>query len=346
MLAIFAPRNTILMDNRHVSKWLEQKSRVCQEIAQWKKDKTDEVYFRFSDPSCGWMDITVFVNGEKRHTFSASAGFDPFPRLKKWMENIVEHSFLSTDLEIDLEGNSVVFHYEHLHPNPDMTAETGLFYVFDSSTEAIPVACYCETKQLLFWLYNGLIYYASRSGSAKLIGKEWYYLDKDDEGNPTESNWTFYNVIKSPIVEWYLDETRPLHQKMPRFRETLAIKETVHMWAEWGDGLFWHQRGGCCGNAEKFCVDNLEHYIELTDLPELRKWYDEFDDSNPCVKWEEDVYNSWFLRGWELAKEVRKRLPETVDLYYDWKYLSHKIEGKSVAIPFLVLDERLIAQNS
>ena len=222
----------------------------------------------------------------------------------------------------------------------------GLFFVFDSSTELVPVVCYCETKQLLFSLYNGLIYYTSRSGSAELIGKEWYYLDKDNEGNPIENNWTFYNVIKSSVVEWYLDETRPRHQKMPRFRDVPAVKETVHMWAEWGDGLFWHQCGGCCGNAEKFCVDNSENYIDLSDLPELRKWYDEFDDSNPCVEWEKEVYNSWFRRGWELAKEVRRRLPETVDLYYDWKYLSHKIEGKSVDIPFLVLDERLIVQSS
>ena len=89
------------------------------------------------------------------------------------------------------------------------------------------------------------------------------------------------------------------------------------MWAEWGGGLFW--QGGCCGDAEGFKIETENKQIVLTDIPEIGEWYNEFDKRTPEDKWPEEDYNRWFAQGWELAKLVRKRLPDNVDLFYQWK---------------------------
>ena len=207
----------------------------------------------------------------------------------------------------------------------DGAPDTGLFYLYDSATSEIPVVCYCKTKQFLFALYNVLMYYSSKTRNASLIGKEWYYMDHDDDGNPLEDNWTFYNSLKSPLIEWNFDSRFAYRHERPSFFDPPKIIETVHMWAEWGDGLFWHQRGGCCGNAEEFFVDTESKTIDLRDLPEIRTWYDEFNMRAPELDWPDAEFLPWFKRGWELAKIVRTRLPQSVDLYYHWK--SFKIEG-------------------
>ena len=112
------------------------------------------------------------------------------------------------------------------------------------------------------------------------------------------------------------------------------------MWAEWGGGLFW--QGKCCGDANGFFIETGCKRIDLTDMPELREWYDEFDNRTPEDVWPKEEYNKWFERGWTLAKLVRKRLPDSVDLFYQWKRysLSRPIEGNS-DIPFIVPNENM-----
>ena len=92
-------------------------------------------------------------------------------------------------------------------------------------------------------------------------------LAYDDDGNPTEDRWTFYNHIKSSLIEWNYDSKEAYRHVKPKFKETPAVKETVHMWAEWGDALFWHQRGGCCGNAESFLWIQIIQLLILVICP-------------------------------------------------------------------------------
>lgn len=111
-----------------------------------------------------------------------------------------------------------------------------------------------------------------------------------------------------------------------------------------GGWPFWHQRGGCCGNAEKFFVDTENTEIDLTELPELRQWYDEFDKSGPfgVDNWTKEHMDKWLNTGWDLAKTIRVMLPESVDLFYQWK--SFKCEGSewgNEEIPIIVPDQRL-----
>ena len=343
--------------------WFEQRSKLYEEVAKWDNGNIKEVYFDFSSPDCGWIDVSIYFDGKKIHTFPISEAFDPFCEIKEWMEDVVNDFKLGSDLYIFVEGRTIILHYEHIRlaqvgcgrkfVNEDRDKDEwesydanshydiGLFYVYDSVEDEIPVACLCKTKDFLFSLYNGLLYYSSKSKHSILIGKEWYYSDHDDDGTPLLSNWDLYNTLKSPLLEWNYDSKEAYRHQRPRFNAVPPIKETVHMWAEWCDALFWHQRGGCCGNADGFSIDTEDLWIDLSDMKELRIWYDEFDNRDPSVDWEDDTYWSWFHRGWGLAKEVRKRLPASVDLFYQWKYFKKEDdEFKSVEIPIIVPDER------
>lgn len=118
------------------------------------------------------------------------------------------------------------------------------------------------------------------------------------------------------------------------------------MWAEWGDALFWSQQAGCCGNADAFIVDTKNTEIDLSDLPELREWYNHFDSQIPEAEWPDEDYEQWYQEGWELAKKVRERMPPNVDLFYEWKYYSvddNEFGQKSISI--LVPDNRLAIGN-
>lgn len=354
------------MDICHTPKWFELRVNVYKEVSTWINRTFDQVYFDFSKPDCGWIDVSIYINSKKACSFPLSAAFDPFFELKMWMEDIVNDHKLSSELYLEAEGRTIIFHYEHIRLGQfgverkfisqdseqdeweyfdanNITPDTGLFYIYYSGLEEIPVVCYCKTKDLISALYNGLMFYASRTQNAPLIGKEWYYTFHDDNGDPIYDNWEFYNTLKSSLIEWNHDSKVPYRCKHPKFHDTPQILETVHMWAEWGDALFWHQQGGCCGNADRFFVDTDDTTIDLTDIPELRQWYDEFDNSIPGQERTEEEYEDWYKRGWELAKIVRTKLPASVDLFYQWKFYpidGAEWGGKKISI--LVPDERTL----
>ena len=343
--------------------WFKARAELYNSITEWGEKEYEEVFFGFSKPKAGWIDMSIYSNGNKLHTIPLSAAFDPFNGLKTWMEDIANDLRLSTDLNIDAEGRNIVFHYERIsraevgarrmfvHEDRDKDQwesfdaltdpDSGLFYVYDSATESIPVVCYCQTKQFLYALYMGILEYASRSESISLIKDGWYYLDH------TQDNWTLYNTIKSPLIEWCIYSDHGYRHIRPSFNKPAKIKETVHMWAEWGDGLFWHQRGGCCGNAEKFFVDTEGTVIDLSSMPEVRQWYDEFDNRAPEVPWPSEDYKAWLNRGWNLATKIRQLLPESVDLFYDWKRFENILDKYSMGrdMPYIVPDLRAIKSD-
>ncbi len=355
--------NEIYLNINYLGNWVKARAELYKELSSWENKDFEEVFFDISKPDDGTIYVSVFSNGAELHKFSLNEDYDPFSKIRTWMEDISNDFKLSSDLYLEDDNRVIILHYEqislaevgegrlfvHEEYDDDLWESfnavthpaTGLFYVYDSATESIPVICYCKTKQFLFALYAGLLNYASRSESTKLIEKEWYYCSN------SEDNWTFYNTIKSPLIEWCIFSDQGYRHVCPQFKSPATIKETVHMWAEWGDGLFWHQRGGCCGNADKFFVDTDDTEIDLTSMPEVRKWYEQFDQLSPGVPWDEKGHKKWLDEGWELALKIRMMLPETVDLFYHWKYFD-KIPGELIdgrEIPIIVPDLRTIKSD-
>ena len=342
--------------------WFQLKSKLYAKVCKWEPREPDKIFFHFKAPDAGWMDFDVYVNGEMKHKCHFSAVFDPFRELRVWMEDIVNDFKLCSSLPIEIEGRSLIFHYENIKlcdvsvrrkfineerekdewesTNADTHPTIGLFCLYDSACKEFPVVCLCSAKQLVFSLYSALLEYATGKHREK-ISKDWYYTEHDANGNYVYNKWCFYNTIKSPLIEWFLYSNEGYRHKCPKFKPTLEINDVIHMWAEWGGGLFW--RGKCCGNADGIFVESENMRIDLTDLRELKEWYNEFDDSTPEDEWPVEKYDKWFEKGWELAKVVRKRLPDNIDLHYQWRrYRLPKSFDGNCDLPLIVPNENLM----
>ena len=319
-------------DTDAILNWHEARSKVYKTFAEQSDIQTSEVYFEFSAPDAGWADVSVYCDGHKKHTFPISAALDPFDDIKVWMEDIVNDFKLSSDICIDAEGQTIILHYEHLRlaecgaerkfVNQDRDQDEwqeydamscpdlGLFYLYDSDSMEIPMVCCCETKQFLFALYHAMLEFA-RNGKHD-IGNEWYYMDSDVRGRRE-----LYNSIKSPMIEWGIYSDHAYRHLRPTFNEREPILETIHMWAEWSNALFWKK--GCYGNADCLHIDTPPYEIDLTCIDGLREWYDEFDNQDPLKDRPDDEYYDWLTRGWELALKIRQLLPPYVELFYEWR---------------------------
>ena len=312
--------------------WHEARSKVYKTFAEYYNIQTNEVYFDFSAPEAGWADISVYCDGNKKLTFPISAAFDPFTDIKAWMEDIVNDFKLSSDVCIDAEGRTVILHYEHLrlaehgaerkfvHADRDQDEwqsydamscpDLGLFYIYDSDSMDIPAVCCCETKQFLFALYHAMLEFARNRRHD--IAQEWYYMD-----NGERDRRDLYNIIKSPMIEWGIYSDHAYRHLRPAFNKRETIQETIHMWAEWGDALFW--KNGCCGNAECINLSVAPYKIDLISIEGLREWYDEFDNQDPMKDRPDDEYYDWLTRGWDFALKIRQLLPPHVELFYEWR---------------------------
>lgn len=171
-------------------------------------------------------------------------------------------------------------------------------------------------------------------------------MDRDDDGEPTRSCLDLYNTIKSPLVEWSIYSDCAYRHLHPTFKPTPKIEEVVHMWPDYGDAIFWAQDGANSGDSS--ILYTTIRTIALTPISsELQEWYNEWEGLPNEDEWSnEKEHKIWLFKGWELAKKVRLLLPESVDLFYDWRpyKVPHSIVG-FVEIPHIVPDERTLVKR-
>ena len=343
--------------------WFSERSKLDAQMSE--KDiincKKDSTFFAFGKPNAGWIEMKVFVNGEQKLIGLLSTVYDPFTEIKHWLEDIVKEDLLEHTLRIECEGSALFFHYENLYcaevgvsfvgeerTTIDFNAFTnqgiGLFYIYDSSNNTMSVQAICYTKEFVKSMYLAMLYMCNCSKDIREVFiKEWYYLENEDsQPSNVLDNWTMYNTIKSPLIEWDLQSDECYRHKRPNFIETLLVNERVHMWAEYGDALFW-TTGGCCGTADEFYTEK-HGTISLKEIEGIREWYDEWDE-NPSYAWPEEKCKAHRARGFELAKKVRAILPDTLDLYYDFWYPAIKTVnnqyGISESLPVIVFNQKL-----
>lgn len=334
------------MELEYENGWFAERSRVYKEISE-RKDlfkRLDSTFFYFTPPDAGWIDMEMYLNGKKRLTCDCSVVFDPFVEMTMWLEDIVKGIQLEHTMRIDCEGREVYLHYEMLRaanfgfsverPGPgkeivhvydaNTDPEIGLFFVYDSDTDSIPFYALCETKDFVNSVYLALLALCGNCYNTQCSDfvKEWFYDPNQYRSGPKWDNLTFYNDIKSPLIEWNMRSPYGYGADIS-FRRMPKIKETVCMWCDFGDALFWGRRtineGACIGDVESIFTDTAGE-IRLDSINGLREWYNEYDSSHlPEKDWSKKRWNDWQERGFSFAMEVRKLLPDTIDLfYYDW----------------------------
>lgn len=78
---------------------------------------------------------------------------------------------------------------------------------------------------------------------------------------------------------------------------------------------YYQDEEGMCGGSTDDVIENYEWDLQpkfIIIIPGLGNWINHCD--YPDVQAPD--YESWWLEGWRIAKEIRKRLPSTIDLYY------------------------------
>ncbi|MCR5696454.1 MAG: hypothetical protein K6G73_05690 [Marinilabiliaceae bacterium] len=101
-------------------------------------------------------------------------------------------------------------------------------------------------------------------------------------------------------------------------RYTLTLKP------DWGDALFWDEDGnlvGHCSELYLYYEEPNEIRIDLSPIAGLKEWYYDwckYDDD----LWfrhkgvDKEMINNWCKQGIALSKEVKKLLPDNVDVEF------------------------------
>ena len=292
-----------------------------------KHKKFDSVFFRFGKMDAGCLDTEVFVNGKKRLSACISTCCDPFLELRYWLEDIVKGFSSDYDAHIDCEGSELVLTFESTDE-----AECGLFHIYDSGTDSVPVKATVGKKDLVTAIYLATLDLAANGYNRPFrnFEKDWYYMENMDNEGDKYDNWSFYNTVKSPLIEWYLYATECYDEHMPTFKKLPEIKETIQMWCDYGGALFWGRgdspKGACYGDARELYTDTCGT-IDLSAIEGLQEWYDEYD-RGPIFgekDYDKERRKQWFERGKEFAMKVRELLPNTIDLFYDDWYPSVEV---------------------
>ena len=132
------------------------------------------------------------------------------------------------------------------------------------------------------------------------------------------------------------------------------------MWCDYGGALFWNRDktgdGACCGDFDSIFTETVGE-IKLDSIKGLREWYDEYDSTDSPHNWNSKRWKNWLERGYSFALQVRKLLPDTIDLfYYNWypkkkvvrkkiEYLKNKYFEYKERYPMIVFNERCLMEN-
>ena len=347
-------------------KYFEERSKMYARLAKvdLQTCPKDATYFSFGTPDAGWINMKVFVNGTCKFEHALSVAFDPFPDLRRWLEDIVKEDSLCHTLRIECEGSAIYMNYENLYTAEvgchiiheenrciDYDAFTnpsiGLFYIYFDDTRKIPVQAICNTREFVKSIYLAMLYFCSTGKKCKEeFAQSWYYHENEGcDPDKLWDNWHFYNTIKSPLLEWDFQSRECYRHCRPKFKSIAPVTETIHMWCEYGDALFW-TTGGCCGTADELWTDHGS--FDLKGIAGLREWYDEFDD-NPSYSWPEKKVAEHRKRGLEFAQKVRAILPDSIDLYYEDWYpaidTSNNKYGLRESLPMIVFNDHTLIEK-
>ena len=92
----------------------------------------------------------------------------------------------------------------------------------------------------------------------------------------------------------------------------------ILMSPDYGNALFWDERGCNIGNFNSLLISVLGKEVDLTGVNGLKEWFLEWEcESLYCSNhWIDSQWKEWWERGLKLAKEIEALMPENVDLLY------------------------------
>jgi hypothetical protein len=170
----------------------------------------------------------------------------------------------------------------------------------------------CHREQVVRALYQGFLKLSMRY--SKWFEDDSIYVIKWDEYRKV-----IYNKLKSLLIEDYINKRhveefafRPRQREIKRIFTIDPDVDTI----VWDDD---HCAYPCDEDTLELCVDDNENYVTIT-IPGIYEWQQEFEDATDFADTKtKDGFDwaDWHKRGIELAKQLRKQLPLSCDLWYD-----------------------------
>lgn len=174
----------------------------------------------------------------------------------------------------------------------------GLLSVEEAGDYSLHLLAYVDTKVFVKGLYLTLL---SQLGFF-LYGRAVPY----PTGEERHRLWVPYNDVKSLVIEHYITGEGPTTDEGMTF-----VDETYVIYQDCQDCIFWDTEKCGTGNSEIIYGEGVGYEDHELHVPGLEEWTDLCDRADGTRTPEE----LWTM-GRELSREVRKQLPDRVDIFY------------------------------
>ena len=216
----------------------------------------------------------------------------PFNRLtgiRDWLMEIIDVK--DEVCTIQLPGYSLNYAHQKIGSHPEM----GRFWISKCCPYDDLFCAYVNTQEFVRGLYLSLM---------TTLGFGIYDdIDNYPDGEKRNATWKPYNDLKSSKVEAYVTGQDYQEDDNPTY-----VNETFVMFPDYGGCMLWDTMGVGSGQFDELLTDFGNIKLNVSGLQKWADFYDNHDDSQ--------TFEEWWREGWELAKELRRQLPDRIDLFY------------------------------
>lgn len=215
--------------------------------------------------------------------------FKSLPGIKQWLKDIIDAK--GEVCTIQLTGYNL--HYARQTVGSHL--EMGRFWISKNCPYNDEFSAYVDTKEFVRGFYLSLM---TELGFGLYEG-----IDNHPEGEERNAVWKPYNDLKSRKIEAYISGIEIREDGIQSY-----VNESFVMFPDWGGCIFWDTMGVGSGDFDELSTDNGDFKL---NVPGLQKWCDFYDNHDNS-----QTFEQWWQEGWKLAKEIRRQLPDRIDLYY------------------------------
>lgn len=208
---------------------------------------------------------------------------------KTWMCSLIDAHFDNEQLELP----TYTLYFNLVNPKQ----KVGLFKVTYPREDSY--SAYVNPTEFLRSLYLAI-------ATELAFGNSWGAEAEDRES--LMASWAEYNRFRSPELERYVtdkyfnitaDGTHPVLSD---------VNECYIMFPDYSDCIFWNTSGVGCGDYDCLCADNGDIQLNVPGLKEWSECYGSFSSKKS--------FDDFWNEGLRLALEVRKQLPNNIELFY------------------------------
>lgn len=215
--------------------------------------------------------------------------FKSLPGIKQWLKDIIDAK--GEVCTIQLTGYNLHYARQTVGSHPEM----GRFWISKNYPYNDEFSAYVDTKEFVRGFYLSLM--------TELGFGIYEDIDNHPEGEERNAVWKPYNDLKSRKIEAYISGIEIREDGIQSY-----VNESFVMFPDWGGCIFWDTMGVGSGVFDELSTDNGDFKL---NVPGLQKWCDFYDNHDNS-----QTFEQWWQEGWKLAKEIRRQLPDRIDLYY------------------------------